>query len=65
MATIKVLDKKGSIREHKVTEEVETIYIYLTGEKDIRGLTPHFLLLTDAITKEPIIIQSRYIYYVE
>lgn len=65
MATIKILDKKGTLIEHRVEETVDTIHIMLSGAMDERGLTPHYLKLTSEETHNPIIIQSRYIYYVE
>lgn len=67
MATINILNKRGELIKHEVEETVDTVFMQLTGafEDSFRPSQPHFLKLTDAKSKGPIIIQSRYIYYVE
>lgn len=69
MTTIKILNKKGEVMEHQVMEPVHEVWKYLNSWGDVNTMeekhnSRDFILLTK-ITREPIILQKRFIYCIE
>lgn len=64
MAMIQILSKRGELLEYPVVEDIETIWTMIS-EDEFNKRVPLYLKLTDQKTNKPIIIQTRYIYFIK